>query len=58
MEVVLLILYFGFFICEALAAFKVPFARIEVGWLGLTLFALALLLGGVIPLAQGRLGRP
>jgi hypothetical protein len=55
MEVLMLILYFGFFICEALAAFKVPDSpRISFGWLGLTLFALALLLGGVIPLAHPR----
>lgn len=54
MEVLMLVLYFGFFICAALATFKVPFARIDIGWLGLTLFALALLLGGIIPLAMHR----
>jgi hypothetical protein len=56
MEVMLLVLYFGFFICEALAAFNVPFSRISIGWLGVMFFALALLLGGLVPLASGRLG--
>jgi len=51
MEILLLVLYFGFFICAALAAFNVPFTRISIGWLGIMFFALALLLGGLIPLA-------
>jgi hypothetical protein len=54
MEVVTLVLYFGFFICAALSAFRVPDSpRVNIGWLGLMFFALALLIGGLLPLVGG-----
>lgn len=59
MEIVVTVLYFGFFICAALAAFKVPDSpRVNIGWLGLMFFALALLIGGIAPLAHLGTGRP
>jgi hypothetical protein len=56
MEIVIVLMYVAAFICFCLAAFRVPFTRIDVGWLGLAIVALAMALSGGVPMILNHQG--